>query len=89
MSIIISEIRKVNDSYFSRNKENINRIVISGSSANLPGLINYFSKELSVAVEIANPWKNIVYNKVLSKELKQISTSFSVAVGSALRGFEN
>lgn len=88
MSIITSEIRKVNDSYFNKNKKNIEKIIISGSSASLPGLIDYFSKELNTDVETANPWKNIVYDKALSKELKQISASFSVAVGLALRGFE-
>ncbi len=88
VNILTSEIKKVNDSYFNRNKKNINKIIISGSSASLPGLISYFSKELSIAVEIASPWKNIAYDKVLSKKLNQISTSFSVAVGLALRGFE-
>ena len=88
VSIITSEIRKVNDSYSNKNKKNIEKTIISGSSASLPGLINYFSKELNTAVEIADPWKNIAHDRSLSKGLKQISTSFSVAVGLALRGFE-
>jgi type IV pilus assembly protein PilM len=88
INIITSEIRKVSDSYSNKNKKNIERIIVSGSSASLPGLVDYCSKELNTAVEIADPWKNIIYNKVLSKKLKQISTSFSVAIGLALRGFE-
>ena len=88
VNILTSEIRKVTDSYFNKNRETINKIIISGSSARLPGLIDYFSKELDTTVEIANPWKNITHEKVLSKELKRISTSFSIAVGLALRGFE-
>lgn len=88
IDIIISEIRKVSDSYSNKNKENITNIIISGSSANLPGLVDYFSKELNITVEIADPWKNIVHDKALSEKLKQLSTSFSVSVGLALRGFE-
>ena len=88
ISIITSEIGKINDSYFNKNNQHIKKIIITGSSASLPGLIDYFSKELNTAVEIADPWKNISYNQALSKELKRISTSFSVAIGLALRGFE-
>lgn len=88
VNIITSEIKKMNDAYSSKNGENIKKIIISGSSANLPGLIDYFSKELNIAVEIANPWKNVVYNQILSKKLKHLSASFSVSVGLALRGFE-
>lgn len=88
VGIIISEIKKINDSYFNKNKTHIKKIIISGSSASLPGLIEYLSKKLNTEVEIANPWKNIIYDRALSKELKKISTSFSVAVGLALRGFE-
>jgi len=88
VSIITSEVKKVSDSYFNKNKKNIKKIIISGSSASLPGLIDYFSKELNTDIEVANPWKNIAYDKILSKELKQLSASFSVAVGLALRGFE-
>jgi len=88
ISIITSEIGKISDSYFSKNSRRIEKIIITGSSASLPGLIDYFSKELNVAVEVANPWKNIAYDRILSKELKRISTSFSVAIGLALRGFE-
>ena len=88
VNIIISEIKKVNDSYFNKNKREIKKIIISGSSAKLPGLIDYFSKELKPTIEIADPWRDIAHNKILSKELKRISTSFSVAVGLALRGFE-
>ena len=88
IGIIISEIEKANDSYFNKNKTRIKKIIISGSSASLPGLIEYLSKKLNTEVEIANPWKNITYDRALSKELKKISTSFSVAVGLAMRGLE-
>jgi type IV pilus assembly protein PilM len=88
INIITSEIKKINDSYYSKNKKNIGRIIMSGSSTNMPGLIDYFSKEIGAAAEIANPWKNTIYDKALSKKLKQMSPYFSVAVGLALRGFE-
>ena len=66
----------------------VKRIIVTGGTANLPGLVKYFSKELSISVEIGNPWKSVTYNKVLSGKLKKMSSDFSVAVGLALRGFE-
>jgi len=88
ISIIISEIRKINDAYFRASKGRIKKIILTGGSSNLPGLADYLSKELNAVVEIGDPWKNIVYNKILSGKLKEMSPQFAVAVGLALRGFE-
>ena len=88
LSIIISEIQKINESHSRASKENIKKVVLTGRTASLSGLIEYFSKELSVPVEIGNPWKNIIYDSTLDEVLKKNSPFFSVAVGLALRGFE-
>ena len=88
ISIIISEIRKINESYSRANKKNVKKVILTGGTAGLPGLITNFSKELDVPVEIGNPWENILNDKALNESLKENSPFFSVAVGLALRGFE-
>ena len=88
INIIVSEIKKMNEMYIRDNKKTVKRVIVTGGSANLPGLIEYFSSELNISVKIGDPWKNIVYDKVLSEKLKGMSSDFSVAVGLALRGFE-
>ena len=88
INIIISETRKISETYVKNNKKVIKKVIITGGTANLPGLVEYFSSELNISAEIGNPWKNIAYNKILSEKLKNMSSSFSIAVGLALRGFE-
>ncbi|MEA1936923.1 MAG: type IV pilus assembly protein PilM [Patescibacteria group bacterium] len=88
INIIVSEVKKMNEIYVKNNKKTVKKIIVTGGTANLPGLVDYFSNELDILVEIGNPWKNITYDKALSGKLKKMSSDFSVAVGLALRGFE-
>jgi len=88
VSIIVSEVKKINESYSRANKKNVKKVIMTGGTASLPGLISYFSKELNVPVEAGDPWKKITCNDSLKKVLNQNSPFFSVAVGLALRGFE-
>lgn len=89
ISIVISEIKKLNESHFRTNGKNVKKVILTGRTAGLVGLVNYFSKELDIPVEIGNPWRNIKNNSSLDKILIKNSSYFSVAVGLALRGFED
>ncbi len=88
INIIVSEVKKMNEAYIKNNKKMVKRVIVTGGTANLPGLVKYFSNELNILVEVGNPWKSVAYDKALSGKLKGMSSDFSVAVGLALRGFE-
>jgi type IV pilus assembly protein PilM len=66
----------------------IEKIILTGGTANLPGLLQYFQNNFKIEVEIANPFKKIYYPPILEETLKEIGPSFSIAVGLALRAFE-
>ncbi len=87
-SIIISEIKKINEAYLRVNKRKVQKVIFTGGSAGFSGLIKYFSKELGLPAEIGNPWNNIAYDKILDKKLKDNAPFFGIAAGLALRGFE-
>ncbi|NOQ68152.1 type IV pilus assembly protein PilM [Patescibacteria group bacterium] len=89
MSIIISEIKKINENYTKSNKKSVNKIIITGRTSYISGLAEYFTKEIGIPTEIGNPWKKISYDKALNKKLQESSPYFSVAVGLALRGLED
>lgn len=89
MSIIISEIRKINENYTKVNKKSVNKIIITGRTSYISGLAEYFTTEIGIPTEIGNPWKEISYDKALDKRLQESSPYFSVAVGLALRGLED
>ncbi len=66
----------------------IEKIILAGGGANLPGLLQYFQNYFKKEVEIANPFKRIYFPAILEETLKEMGPSFSVAVGLAQRAFE-
>ncbi len=88
INAILIEVKRILKDFLVAEEKNISEIILAGSSANLPGLKQYFESELGKKVSVANPFKNIFYPTVLEKELREIGPSFAVAVGLALRGLE-
>jgi type IV pilus assembly protein PilM len=85
VSSIASEAERIMSAYFNKTTIRIEDIVLSGGSANMPGLSDYLSEKLNLNILIANPFKKIIYPKELEKILKEIGPSFSIAVGLAMR----
>lgn len=88
VSVIASDIKKINETYTRDYGKEIDRIILTGGSASLPGIVDFFKNELKVNVEIGNPWKTVSFEEKLLPKLAEIAPQFSVAVGLALRGFE-
>jgi type IV pilus assembly protein PilM len=62
----------------------INKVVIVGGGAQLPGLVGFLS-DMGVAVEIGNPLRLVAYPKASETVLKRFSLHLPVAIGLALR----
>jgi type IV pilus assembly protein PilM len=63
----------------------INKIILSGRDALLPGLQEYFSSSLNLPVETANVWQNVFDLKVTVPEIKfSDALDFGTAIGLAL-----
>jgi len=89
--LINSLLRDVEQTFLSfKNIEGkeIEKIILAGGGANLPGLLQYFQNYFKKEVEIANPFKKIYFPAILEETLREIGPSFSIAVGLALRSFE-
>jgi len=85
--IILNEIRRSITFFESRKKDQkIERIVICGGGALIPGLISYLTSLLGVECEIANPWRNLDTSLVSKKDnLDILGPLFTTAVGLALK----
>jgi type IV pilus assembly protein PilM len=95
---LAQQIKKYLDYYKTHNfyddlpdgKKSVTKILLSGGGANLKGLVNFLSLELKIPVELANPWVNILPEKL--KELPKLpfdkSLGFTTALGLALRGIK-
>ncbi len=74
--------------YQTQAGKKVERVILSGGSAYLPNLVDYFEKILKVKVMIGNPWSRIAYPAELKPALDEIAQRFVVAIGLALRGVE-
>jgi len=87
--VIVEEIRRSIDFYNSRRGENVlRRIILSGGTANLPGVVVYLASEFGLEVQKGNPWQNITIPEQFNKEeLDAKGPALAVAIGLALRKF--
>ncbi len=88
INVILIEAKRAFELFLRSEGKDIDEIVLSGGSANLPGLKNYIEKETDKKVSIRSPFSNVFYPPVLENELKKIGPSLAVSVGLALRGLE-
>lgn len=63
----------------------IEKLVLAGGSAFIPGLANYLAEQLNVPVHLGDPWARIIYPEDLSSVLAELGPSMAVAVGLAMR----
>ena len=84
--VVVNEIRRALAFYASKHPEApVKRIVLTGGTANLPGLVLYLAESLGLEVQLGNPWEGISLPSQVSQRLIQGGTSYTVAVGLALK----
>ncbi len=88
IDLILEEIKKAFRTFYKEEGEEITKVVLTGGSAFLPGLKEYFSTELKKPVIISNPFDKLSCPPVLQKVLAKKGSSYAVAVGLALKGLE-
>lgn len=84
--VIVNEIRRALAFYSSKHPDKpVKRIVLAGGTAKLPGMVIYLAEALGLEVQIGNPWDGIALPSEMSQKLIEEGTSYSVAVGLALK----
>jgi len=83
-----NEIKKTFEFFRSNTMEGrIDNIVLSGGTANLESILDFFSQEFDIPFEIANPFNNIEINekKFDLNFITEMAPVFNVAMGLAIR----
>ncbi|MCD5396187.1 MAG: type IV pilus assembly protein PilM [Candidatus Pacebacteria bacterium] len=80
------ETKKIFNDYFLDEKERVDKIILSGGGARMPGISEYFNEEFKIPVEVGNPFLDINYLSGLELILQKIGPEFTIALGAALRG---
>ena len=87
---LILEVKRANVFFSKHNSsDTINRVMITGGTALMPGLLMYMASNLDLEVQVANPVANLIVSSKLEKrknELIEQAPRYSTAIGLALRG---
>lgn len=84
--VIVNEVRRALAYYSGKHPDKpVKRVVLAGGTAKLPGVVLYLAEALGLEVQIGNPWDGIGLPPNISKKLIEEGTSYSVAVGLALK----
>ena len=88
---IVDEIEYTINFYLEQpdNKDKkIERIVLSGGTANLFNLPQYFTDKVGIRTFIGNPWARVIYPDELKPVLEQVGPRLATALGLAMRDIE-
>jgi len=89
--IIVLEIQKTFDFFrATASGENIQRIVVAGGTARVPGLVDLLREEFAMPVEELNPFRKVLINpsKHSDDQIREMAPRLAIAVGLALRSFD-
>ena len=88
VDVILAETKKTFKNLRQQDGANVQKIILAGGSALMPGLKEYFLEEMGKEIEIANPFSGIFFPPILSETLKEMGPRYSIAVGLAMKGLE-
>lgn len=89
LEMIASEAKRMIEAHQERNPDKLCQgIVLSGGTAQLTGLVEYYSNMFGLPVRIGNPWNQVRYDQTMATDIQGLGTSFSVAIGLALVGID-
>lgn len=89
--ILVLEIQKTFDFFrATATGENIQKIMVAGGSARVPGLVDVLREEFAVPVEELYPFRKIVINPARHSEdqIRELAPRLVIATGLALRSFD-
>src|ERR1700731_2522643 len=89
--ILVLEIQKTFDFFrATASGENIQRIVVAGGTARVPGLVDLFHEEFAMPVEELNPFRKVLIDpgKHSDDQIREMAPRLAIAVGLALRSFD-
>jgi len=89
---IVDEVRYSFNLYQGQSEggqqKRIDKIILTGGSALLPRLPEFFTSLMNVNAYLGDPWARVVYPQDLRPVLDEIGPRFTVAVGCAMRDIE-
>jgi Tfp pilus assembly PilM family ATPase len=86
---ITNEIKKTIFEFQRENHADIDTMLITGGGIVFDQVRDYLEKELSVQVQVSDPFSKVDNPAYLDAALKKVGPEFAVAIGLALRGLSS
>ena len=88
LDYVFFEANRVLTSYQKKYRRTINKVILAGGGAHLPGLSERASSNFAADVVLGDPFAKVTAPAFLQPMLAEIGPEFAVAAGAALRGIQ-
>lgn len=85
---IVNEVKYILEVFGNKEGRRVEKIILTGGGALLPGLTSYLAERFNVNAIIGDPWFRIAYPFELKPILEKIGPRLAVAIGLAMREFD-
>lgn len=85
VDLIMNECERIMSGFTRKTNEKITKIILTGGSANLPGIVDRFVSRFGVETTLSNPFEKTIHPAILMRTLKDIGPHFTVSAGLAMR----
>jgi len=85
LDTIVQEIQNSISLYNGQDGKEVTKIILTGGTATLGNLADYFARKLDKVVTIGNPWEQVIHPKELEPVLSELAPRFAVSLGLAMR----
>ncbi len=89
ISPIINEIKYILEIFGNKDNRRIEKIILTGGGALLPGLTTHLSESFNMNAIVGDPWFRVAYPYELKPILDKIGPRLAVAIGLAMREFDH
>lgn len=84
---LVNEIERMESIFSKKENKKIDKIILTGGTANMPGIPEYLSKKLGIMVAVGSPLNRVKYEPILEQTLRRdLGSNLAVSVGLAMRG---
>ncbi len=87
LDVIISEAQRVRNNYEKGYNDKVEKIVVSGGTANMLGIIQYIQEQMGLPTVKANPFSQIRYPSAMDPLVGDLGPEFAVAIGLGIKPF--
>ena len=85
IDMMVLETKKTITGYEEAKSQKISRVLLVGGLTNMPNFASYFQQKLGREVTMGNAFARIVYPQSLFTVIQELSSTFAVATGLAMR----